>query len=152
MRDFAWAKEELQSGERVQRAGWNGKGMFVALHPGFPNGAPVNVEIAEALGVKPGTVVKFAPYFMLKGTDGVIAAWTPSTVDLLAEDWQKFSTSQVAAPVPAEATTDSGDESDGGDVGDHGEDEEELDDDGVLDPAGSDGPDGDGPAPEPGSE
>lgn len=135
MHDFAWALEELRSGARVQRAGWNGRGMFVVMHPGFPSGAPVNSTLAEALGEKPGAVVKFAPYFMIKGTDGRIGSWLAASNDLLAEDWQRFSVASPEAPVPAEATTDSGDEI-------------EDEDDGVLDPAGSDSAAGDGPAPE----
>lgn len=115
--DFAWALEELRGGERVQRAGWNGKGMFVCLQPGYPNGIAINANTADAIGEPQGTVHRFEPYFMFKTAQGSFVPWLASVTDLLASDWQRYA--KLSEPVqPAEASTDSGDEleEDEGDV------------------------------------
>lgn len=110
--DFAWALEELRAGERVQRAGWNGKDMFVTLQAGYPNGVPINANTADAIGEPEGTVHRFDPYFMLKTATGSFVPWTVSTADALAEDWQRYAKPSTEAPAPAEASTDSGEEID----------------------------------------
>lgn len=89
--DFAWALEELRSGERVQREGWNGRGMYVTLQAGYPNGIPINANTADAIGEPEGTIHRFQPYFMLRTVDGSFVPWTASTADILAEDWKRYS-------------------------------------------------------------
>lgn len=60
---------ELRAGKWVQRAGWNGKGMRLALHlPG-----PYN-EMTE-------------PYVYLWNAQGGTIPWNASQADLLASDW-----------------------------------------------------------------
>lgn len=75
--DIGWARKQLMNGDKVRRAGWNGKGMWLSLqipdehskmtlpyiyieypegHPAYPNGSRV--------------------------------PWHASQTDLLAEDWQ----------------------------------------------------------------
>lgn len=81
--NFGQALEELEAGKAVQRAGWNGKGMFVYL---VPAGAyPARTGVAKAFfGVG---LVPYNPYFAIKNVDGTVSTWVPSVNDCLAKDW-----------------------------------------------------------------
>lgn len=87
---------------RVQRAGWNGKGMYVVLQKGYPDGIPINANTAEATGIPLGTVCKFLPYLMMCTADGTFVPWLASQTDILAEDWQTVGTPDVEWPRPTE--------------------------------------------------
>lgn len=89
---FGLAIEALKLGKRVARAGWNGKGMWLALSC---NGtrevaavnfwAPPNREYAEANGGK-ATVL---PSITMKTATGeILMGWLASQTDILADDWQ----------------------------------------------------------------
>ena len=58
------------------------------LQKGYPHGIPINANTSAAIGQPEGTVVSFSPYLMGRAADGSFAPWTPSMVDLLAEDWE----------------------------------------------------------------
>lgn len=81
------AVKEMQNGARVSRAGWNGKGMYLAYQPGYPDGVPINANTARATGLPEGTVCKFLPYIVMKTADGSFVPWLCSQTDLLAVDW-----------------------------------------------------------------
>lgn len=85
---FEWALIKLREGFRVTRTGWNGKGMWVALQKGYPDGIPINKNTAEATGILEGTICKFRPYLMLKAADETFGPWLASNTDLLANDWE----------------------------------------------------------------
>lgn len=85
--DFGQALAALRQGERVERADWNGKGMFVVLQAGYPDGVPINANTAQATGIAQGTVCAFRPYLMLKAADDTFVPWVASQSDLLADDW-----------------------------------------------------------------
>ena len=73
MMTFGQAIEALKAGKRVSRAGWNGKGMWLALTKKFvPTGdlpcQPYIVMWTAAAQWQPG--------------------WLASQADMLAEDWQ----------------------------------------------------------------
>lgn len=85
--DFSTALYLLRRGERVVRSGWNGKGMFVVLQKGYPDGVPINKNTADATGIPEGTIKKFRPYLMLYTAQGDFCPWAPSASDVLAEDW-----------------------------------------------------------------
>lgn len=85
--DFGDALYELRQGHKVAREGWNGKGMWIALQKGYPDGVPINKNTADATGLPEGTVCKFLPYIMMKTADGPFVPWLASQTDLLAEDW-----------------------------------------------------------------
>lgn len=87
--NFGQALEFLKSGEKVARVGWNGKGMFLFLQKGYPEGVGANRNTAEALGVSEGTIVKVLPYIMMKTVDGSLVPWLASQTDVLAEDWTR---------------------------------------------------------------
>lgn len=68
--NFSKALDEIKHGEKLCRAGWNGKGMWVAYTiPSYGE-----------------TVTQ--PYVFLHAADGQQVPWTPSQTDLFAEDWQ----------------------------------------------------------------
>ena len=61
--------KHLKAGGKVQRQGWNGKGMWLALQ-------------------KPDSQSKMTlPYIYMKTADGHQVPWLASQTDMLAEDW-----------------------------------------------------------------
>lgn len=67
--DFAIALAYLHQGKRVTRAGWNGKGMYIALQ--IPD---------EHSKMR-------RPYIYMSPVDGDLVPWVASQSDLLATDW-----------------------------------------------------------------
>jgi hypothetical protein len=83
--NFGDAVHMLKLGEKVARAGWNGKGMFLFLVPG----STFQVNRKPLLGIYPeGTTVDYCPHIDMKTADGKIVPWLASQTDVLAEDWQ----------------------------------------------------------------
>ena len=70
--DFGWAINCLKKGWQMQRAGWNGKGMYVELQvPDF------NSKMS-------------LPYIFMKTADENKVPWLASQTDMLATDWQEY--------------------------------------------------------------
>ena len=68
--NFGDAIQALKRGERVCRAGWNGKGMWLALQ-------------------RPDAHSKMTlPYIYMRTAQGDLVPWLASQTDLLAEDWE----------------------------------------------------------------
>ena len=66
---FGQALVALKGGQKIQRAGWNGKGMWVALQV-------------------PDTYSKMTlPYIYMKTAEGHLVPWLASQSDLLSDDW-----------------------------------------------------------------
>lgn len=84
---FGLAVEAVKKGFKIARAGWNGKNMFVVYQKGYPDGIPCNKQTAEAWNLNEGDLFVVRPYLQLKTADGSHAMWSPSTSDVLAEDW-----------------------------------------------------------------
>lgn len=85
--DFGYAVKMMKEGKRVERAGWNGKGMFLYYVP--ENKYPANRnEQATMIGVFEDDMVPYREYIALKTVDNQIVPWAPSISDALAEDWQ----------------------------------------------------------------
>lgn len=97
--NFSHALEQIKIGRKMTRGGWNGRGMFVCLQRGYPNGVPVNAQTAGALGIPEKTIVKVLPYLLMKTADGSIVPWLASQTDILANDWR-------VAPEDDDAETD----------------------------------------------
>lgn len=83
----------LKAGHRVARAGWNGKGMWLAFSPGSKAlpaerfWAPQNRRHAVEVG--PTDVL---PCITMKTATGeILMGWLASQTDMLAEDWQLVS-------------------------------------------------------------
>jgi hypothetical protein len=70
--DFGSAIDELRAGERVQREGWNGKGMWLELQ--------VPDEHSKMT----------LPYIFMSTAQGDLVPWLASQTDILATDWQNF--------------------------------------------------------------
>lgn len=66
---FGQAIEALKAGKTVQRAGWNGKGMWLGLQ--------VPDEHSK-MGL---------PYIFMSTVDGKLVPWLASQTDMLSEDW-----------------------------------------------------------------
>lgn len=69
--DFSDALRHLKSGQKLARAGWNGKGMYVQLNPAkdFKN-------------------TELCPFLTIKNVRNSFDTWVPSISDLLATDWE----------------------------------------------------------------
>ncbi len=87
--NFGQALEHLKAGGKVARVGWNGKGMWLTLQKGYPDGVPINKNTAEATGLPEGTVCRFLPYIIMRTVDGSFVPWLASQTDVLAEDWTR---------------------------------------------------------------
>ncbi len=73
--NFGEAIAALKSGSKVQRAGWNGKGMWLALQ------------------VPDGGSKMTLPYIYMRtaGEIGDLVPWLASQTDVLSEDWSTVS-------------------------------------------------------------
>lgn len=68
--NFGQAIEALKAGKCVSRAGWNGKGMWLAL------------QVPDAHSKMS------RPYIYMKTADGKLVPWVASQTDILANDWE----------------------------------------------------------------
>lgn len=66
---FGDALDALKAGSRVQRSGWNGKGMWLALQ--IPD---ANSKMQR-------------PYIYMSDAQGLLVPWLASQTDVLADDW-----------------------------------------------------------------
>jgi len=85
--DFSAALHQLREGRRLTRLGWNGRGQYVVLQKGYPDGIPINANTAEAIALPADTILVFLPYFMIHTVNGSFVPWVASQMDLLADDW-----------------------------------------------------------------
>lgn len=88
---FGDAIRLLKQGKKLQRAGWNGKNMWIALSPGSSAlpaenfWAGPNREFAE----KNGGAADVLPNITMKTADNkILPGWLASQTDMLSEDWQ----------------------------------------------------------------
>ena len=94
--DFGQALESMKEGKKVARAGWNGKGMWIALSGtgAGPNGGrmtkaadfwnPHSRKFAEENGGQ----AEVLPTLIMKTAGGqILMGWLASQSDMTAEDW-----------------------------------------------------------------
>ena len=84
---FGDAVELLKAGHRVERAGWNGKGMFLYYVPENKYPASRN-EHGTMIGVFKDDMVPYGAYIAMKTAQNNVVPWLASQTDVLAEDWQ----------------------------------------------------------------
>ena len=90
--DIGEAVRALKAGRHVRRAGWNGKGMWLALEPG----ATLTAERVEMLremapqfdGLPAGRVGVGGCGWMFTAQGTLQPGWLCSQADLLADDWE----------------------------------------------------------------
>lgn len=84
--NFSNALDLIKGGRRVQRSGWNGKGMFIFL----VDGSTFTVNRPPLLGIYPeGTIIRYHAHIDMKTADGMVVPWLCSQTDMLADDWQE---------------------------------------------------------------
>ena len=88
--DFGHAVTFLKAGFRVQRSGWNGKGMFLYYVPA--NVYPTQTVVAKRSF---GHSVQYGAYIAMYTAQGNVVPWTPSQTDQLADDWLLFETDPI---------------------------------------------------------
>ncbi|MGP5331954.1 DUF2829 domain-containing protein [Pseudomonas helleri] len=80
---FGLAIEALKLGKRVARAGWNGKGMWLAI-------AGVESEWRASIAGcdMPQDWQGYSPFIAMYTADKLLVPWLASQTDVLADDWQ----------------------------------------------------------------
>lgn len=80
---FGHAVEAAKAGFKIARAGWNGKGMWLAYIPedqwGLGSGQPYDSGLIGH---------GFLPWIGMKTAGGEFVPWLASQTDVLANDWQ----------------------------------------------------------------
>lgn len=91
--DYSEALVAMKDGSRVSRAGWNGKGMWLAMVE--PNeyavsfaGGPVPRQLMIGKAFTDWDVsFELLPWIGMKTADGKFVPWLCSQTDAMAEDW-----------------------------------------------------------------
>lgn len=78
---FGFAIEAIKKGFKVTRAGWNGKGMWIAL----PEAIQSRIIITENSDTNRVTIIDL---IVMKTVNDEIIPWSASQTDVLAEDWE----------------------------------------------------------------
>lgn len=80
---FSRALELVKEGKRVGRREWkNAKCVFLVNGSTFEvNRAPLNEFFPE------GTSITYRPHIDMIGADDTVGTWSPSMVDIMADDW-----------------------------------------------------------------
>ena len=107
--NFGEAIEAVKEGQAVARSGWNGKRMFIFMHPA--DTIPVNIVINNIKSLpqvvkdyfveqfahtieeeeKGKNLINFTPYLCMKAADdSIVNGWLASQTDMLATDWELF--------------------------------------------------------------
>ena len=82
---FGLAIEALKVGKRVERAGWNGRGMWLILVAYSRSASPEDHPHYHHHGVAD---VEGLPWLGIKTSDNKFVPWLASQTDMLADDWQ----------------------------------------------------------------
>lgn len=82
---FSKALEAAKKGHRIQRKGWNGKGMWLSYQKG--GRVVVDERVSKELYVPVGSHVQFLPFLLMKTADNCYVPWLASQTDLLSDDW-----------------------------------------------------------------
>ena len=96
--NFSQALESLKLGSKIQREGWNGKGMYLTLVQGYPVNGNLNADSvdSEVEGETQGKAGQMLSHIVMKtaGDSQFWGAgysdyvpWLASQTDILAEDW-----------------------------------------------------------------
>lgn len=88
--NFGEALENLKSGYKVARKGWNGKGMFIYLtHERIVPYSKADLETQKAYITHDKSTVKYNDHINMRAADGsVVVGWLASQTDMLSDDWE----------------------------------------------------------------
>ncbi|WP_372836651.1 DUF2829 domain-containing protein [Pontibacterium sp.] len=78
--DFGQAIKEMRIGKKVQRVGWNGKGMFLFHVSGNSWDFTTDVSGVDDLDTE--------SFICMKTAGDTLIPWLASQADMQAEDWQ----------------------------------------------------------------
>jgi len=81
--NFGQALQAIQDGKKIERNGWNGRGMFVYYVPAGSFQTLTDVARKEF-----GETVEYNQYMAIKNMNGTVSTWVPSVNDCFAQDWQ----------------------------------------------------------------
>lgn len=83
----------LKSGLKVQRDGWNGKGMWIMLVEGTPQINFVEGSAYSRAGLDGGEILPHIDMYTVnsEGRRAMLPGWVASQTDMLAEDWHVVS-------------------------------------------------------------
>jgi hypothetical protein len=89
---FGHAIVAMKAGHKVARAGWNGKGMWIALTPGSSFDATYakdgHAAKHRAFEVGADGQIDLLPHIDMRAADGtMVVGWLASQTDMLADDW-----------------------------------------------------------------
>lgn len=87
---FGQALLGVTEGLKMCRESWR-NAEYITYMPGYPDGIEVNNLTQLAHNLPKGTILKYAPYFQKYTKDGLVVMWTPSTEEVLANDWKVIS-------------------------------------------------------------
>ena len=84
MLTFSQALEHLKNGLKMQRVGWNGKGMYLfyveeSSYKISPSTKPSHSQVND---------LPYAACLFMKTADNKLVPWLASQTDILANDWQ----------------------------------------------------------------
>ena len=88
--DFGQAIKELKSGNKVSRAGWNGKGMWLILVAGTKAANLVSNSVyAKSTGLLTCEILPHIDMWTTnsEGRRAMLPGWLASQTDMLSEDW-----------------------------------------------------------------
>lgn len=88
---FGLAIEALKLGDKVARAGWNGKGMWLILVPGTPDVRP-RPDTPYGKALPDALTIEILPQIDMwtinaDGRRAMLPGWVASQTDMLADDW-----------------------------------------------------------------
>lgn len=91
--NFGEALQALKEGKKVQREGWNGKGMFLVQAGGYSvqldklrEGTHFTKEFLESEGCSEFNIVPHIDMWSAQKT--YVTGWLASQTDMFADDWQ----------------------------------------------------------------
>lgn len=92
--NYSQALACMKGGAACARAGWNGKGMWVAMTPGYSFAAK-HAKCGHAAAIRavelgdPEAEIHLLPHLDMRAADGsLVIGWLASQTDQLAEDWE----------------------------------------------------------------
>ena len=81
--NFGEALQSLKDGFKVERSGWNGKGMFLYHVP-----AQSYLAVTDIAQKTFGDTVPYGAYIAMKTAQNNVVPWLASQTDILTDDWQ----------------------------------------------------------------